>query len=78
LVNTGITDSDHGHISPATKEVADNKIPLNDEKLKLRYFTKKRLRTAARDYFVAKIKLKELPNGTKLEMMESETDFRLS
>lgn len=61
-LTTGITDSDHGHISPATKEVLDDKIPLNDEKLKRRYFTKKRLRTAARDYFVASIKLHELPN----------------
>lgn len=61
-LTTGITDSDHGHISPTTDPVQDIRIPLSDEKLKLRHFTKKRLRTAARDYFIVKLKIKDLPN----------------
>lgn len=61
-LTTGITDSDHGHISPKTDPIQDIRIPLSDEKLKLRYFTKKRLRTAARDYFIARLKIKDLPN----------------
>ncbi|MBC3885635.1 hypothetical protein [Undibacterium griseum] len=71
---TGITDSEHGHHSPATDEIKDNWIPLEDKKLELRYRTKKRLRTAARDYFLAQIAMQHLPAWNEIHDNELERD----
>lgn len=69
---TGITDSKHGHHSPNTDEIQDTWIPIEDKKLEQRYRTKKRLRTAARDYFLARIAIQRLPSWNQVADNENE------
>lgn len=75
-LSTGITDAEHGHHSPLTFEVIDDLVPLDIKKLELRYKTKKRLRTAARDYFLTNIAIERLPRWTDAEIDEAEMHAR--